>query len=142
MKNIEKFQEHISEYFGRQLAKFYSFDVWKKTVHLLLAMPKNPEAHKIYDRYGEAFKLTSVIVDVQASSDKWDPCLNLNYIWSVGHIYIPVNIMVVKGSVSYVQMVSMMDVLNHFGEEFDFVKEFGKVELIGVLKYQANDSTA
>jgi hypothetical protein len=140
MENIEKFQEHICEYFDKQLAKFYSFDVWKKTVHLLLAMPKNPEAHKIYDRYGEAFKLTSVIVDVQASSDKWDPCLNLNYIWTVLHTKIPIRIMVVKGSVSFVQVLSTMEVLNHFGETFDFVKEFGKVELIGVLKTQANST--
>lgn len=140
MENFVKLNAHICEYFDNQLVKFYSFNVWKKTVHLLLAVPKNPEAHKIYDRYGEAFKLVSVIVDVQASSDKWDPCLNLKYIWNVGNIGIPVNIMIVKGSVSYVQMVSMMDVLNHFGEEFDFVKEFGKVELIGVLKYQTNST--
>ena len=96
MENIAKLQDFVCEYFDKELAKFYSFSMWKDLVCLLREARQNPNAIKHFDRYGEAFRVRMVVADVLASEDKWAPCLNVVYGWKIGKSIVPVSLMTVS----------------------------------------------
>lgn len=126
MENIAKLQDYICDYLDKELAKFYSFDVWKDLLVKLRHDPKNVEANKVFDRYGDAFKVRRLMVDVKASSDDWVPTLSIEYVLKINQLSVGVRAIIVKDKVLYVQLLDMFTLVEKFGEEFDYVREFEK----------------
>lgn len=81
MEKIAKLQDYISEYFEKELSQFYSFSVWKDALVALRQAPKDAEAFKMFNRFGDTFKVRQMFVDVEASNDAWGPTLSIEYDW-------------------------------------------------------------
>jgi hypothetical protein len=130
VENIAKLQDYICEYFEKELSQFYSLSVWKDVLVALRQAPKNEAAFKVFDRFGDAFKVRQMFVDVQASNDAWAPTLSIEYDWKIKESKIGVRIIVVKDKVLYAQLLDMYSVVKIFDEEYDYVKEFEKTVVL------------
>lgn len=126
MENIVKLQSCIKEFISKELAEFYTFEVWKDTLILLRQSNNNAEAHTVFNRYGDAFQVRKLFVDVQASEDRWAPTVSIEYEWKTQQSTIGIRIIIVKAEVQYVQISDMLSASTKFGSEHDFVKEFDK----------------
>ena len=130
MENIAKLQDYICEYFDKELSEFYSFAVWKDILVALRQAPKNAAAYKVFDRYGDAFKVRQMFVDVRASNEDWTPTLSIEYDWKTKEGNVGVRMIVVKDKVLYAQLLDMFDVVDKLGEDFDYVREFEKTVVL------------
>lgn len=135
MNNIFDAQDAISDFFTQHLLADYSFDDWKN--YLVLTRTGNIEAvKKKWDVLGEEFSLVGIDVDIQASSDKWAPCLCLTYKWIVKNVEVLVRIILVKDEPISVNVMDMFSVLQAIGEKCNLAKEFKKnIALMYTLKH-------
>ena len=134
MDNIVKIQEQIKTYVDNKLQKHYTFELWKDT----LVKCRNDEvkqAVNLWNFFSERFFVVNLIPDVQASSNKWEPCLHIDFNWKIKDKAVQVRIILVNDKVLYVQFVDMLTLFQTFGESYDFAKEFdGKVVMLDKLK--------
>ena len=130
MENIAKLQDYVGDYLDKELDKFYSFDVWKDLLVMLRQAPKNAAAISIFERYGDAFKIRRMDVDVIATKEDWTPALSVEFDWKVKATTVGLRVMIVKNKVFYVQLLDMYNVVQNFGDDFDYVKEFEKTVVL------------
>ena len=130
MENIAKLQDYIGNYLESELAKFYSFDVWKDLLVMLRQAPRNTAAISVFDRYGDAFKVRQLYADITATQEDWTPALSVEFDWRLKGATIGFRVMIVKDKIFYVQLLDMYNVLQKFGDDFDYVKEFEKTVVL------------
>lgn len=130
MENIAKLQDYIGNYLESELAKFYSFDVWKDLLVMLRQAPRNTAAISVFDRYGDAFKVRQVYADITATKEDWTPALSVEFDWKVKATTVGLRVMIVKNKVFYVQLLDMYNVVQKFGDDFDYAKEFEKTVVL------------
>ena len=124
MDNIFELQLKIKSYISNKLNRHYDFNLWKGT----LVHCRNNQLDLAVKEWN-FFNAFSFIVDVEASEDKWAPTLRIDFRWNFGESAMQICAMVVKGEVLYVQVVNMMDIHDRFGDEYDFAKEFEKMQV-------------
>lgn len=130
MENIAKLQDYVSDYLDKDLGKFYSFNVWKDLLVMLRQAPKSAEAKSVFDRYGDVFKVRQVYADITATKEDWTPALSVEFDWKVKATTVGLRVMIVKDKVFYVQLLDMYNVVQKFGDNFDYVKEFEKTVVL------------
>jgi hypothetical protein len=138
MENLDKLQEKIKAYIEKKIAKYYSFELWKSTlVHI-----ENKQYMIIFNEwhffYGN-FAIVQLNHDVIASSDLWDPCLDMEFAWKLESDVIGIRATLVKGEVRSVMFVDMLSIFTKYGSDFDFEREFEKnIVLIDALTKESN----
>lgn len=132
MDNIFKAQDYIKDFFSKTILPTYSFNDWKES--LVLSRNKDKESlHKKWDIFGKSFVPFWIEPDIISAGD-WVPALMLIYRWNIGDKQIPVRFTIYENKIQYVEITDMFVVAEHFGEDFDFIKEFEKsVVLIKLL---------
>ena len=130
MENIAKLQDYVSDYLDKDLGKFYSFDMWKDLLVMLRQAPKSAAAKSVFDRYGDVFKVRQVYADITATKEDWTPALSVEFDWKVKATTVGLRVMIVKNKVFYVQLLDMYNVVQKFGDDFDYVKEFEKTVVL------------
>ena len=130
MENIAKLQDYVSDYLDKDLGKFYSFNVWKDLLVMLRQAPKSAEAKSVFDRYGDVLKVRQVYADITATKEDWTPALSVEFDWKVKATTVGLRVMIVKDKVFYVQLLDMYNVVQKFGDNFDYVKEFEKTVVL------------
>ena len=134
MDNIVKLQEHIQAYVDSKLEEHYTFDLWKHTL-VNCRNKQLKQAIDLWNFFDEKFFVTNLIPDVQASSNKWDACLHIDFNWKIKDKSVHVRTILVNEKVLYVQLVDMLGLFETFGETYDFASEFdAKVVFFGKLK--------
>ena len=126
MENIIKLQDYVKTFFEQELLDFYTFDIWKELLILLRQDQNSAEAHKIFERYGQALTVRRMFVDVRASDDQWAPTLSIELDWKTQGSIVGFRAIIVKNEVMYVQVLDMLGASQSFGSKHDFVKEFDK----------------
>jgi glycogen synthase len=132
MDNIYKAQDYIKDFVAKVILPTYKFKDWKES--LVLSRNKDQDAlHKKWDIFGKAFVPFWIEPDIISAGD-WVPALMLTYRWNVKDTQIPVRFTICNNEIQYVEITDMFAVAKHFGEDFDFIKEFEKsVVLIKLL---------
>ncbi len=132
MENIYKAQDYIKNYVSNTILPNYKFNDWKET--LVLKRNNDKEAlHKKWDIFTKKFFPFWIEPDIISSGD-WVPALMLTYKWTIKDAEIPVRFTICNNEIQYVEITDMFAVAKHFGNDFDFIKEFEKnVVLIKAL---------
>jgi len=134
MDNIVKLQEHIKAYVDRKLEENYSFDLWKDTL-VKCRTNQLSLAIDLWKFFEEKFFVINLIPDIQASSNKWEPCLHIDFNWIIKEKVVGIRTILVNNKVLYVQLVDILTLFETFGEKYDFSTEFdSKIVMFGKLK--------
>ena len=124
MDNIYKAQEYIKDYVSKTILPNYKFNDWKES--LVLKRNNDKEAlNKKWDIFGSKFVAIWVEPDIISAGD-WVPSIMLTYKWTIKGAEFPVRFTICKNEIQFVEITDMFAVSKHFGEDFDFVKEFEK----------------
>jgi hypothetical protein len=134
MENIEALQECVKSFIENKLEENYNFYFWKD----ILVDFRNKDIKKSIDKwsfFGGDFCVVNLIPDVRAIKDEWTPSLHVDFQWRLNRFIIPFRAILVKDKVLYTQLVDMFNVMQHFGDDFDFANQFQKnVVLLDILK--------
>lgn len=124
MDNIFKAQNYIKDFVSNAILPNYKFNDWKES--LVLKRNNNQDAlKKKWDIFNKSFVPIWVEPDIIANGD-WVPALMLTYKWTIKDAEIPVRFTICNKQIQYVEIVDMFAVAEHFGDHFDFIKEFEK----------------
>jgi hypothetical protein len=123
MNKIYELQEIVTQYISEKLSKNYNFDLWKET----LVLEQNNQQENMLKKWSFFYKTfypQYITVGVQASEDKWCPCIMAEFQWNLETAAIKFRIILIKNEVLSVQVIDMFDVSKIFGDNFDFKNKF------------------
>ncbi len=134
MKHIPILQDRIKLFLESKLAKNYTFEVWKDIVAACRNQNQREAIGKM-NFLGDYLKVVDLIPEIRAVPEEWTPSLRVDLHWKFNDYTIPIRVTLVKDEVLFAQIVDMLNVLKHFGEDFDFAHHFQQnVELLDALK--------
>ena len=133
MNNIYELQEIVKQYMSEKLAQNYNFEFWKETL-VLERNNQNENLLKKWSFFYKTFYPNNITPDIQASEDKWCPCIMAEYVWDLEDASITFRIILIKNEVFSVQVLDMMNTSKIFSDNFDFKNKFnGEVILMDTL---------
>lgn len=134
MDNIYKAQDYIKNFVSKIILPTYKFNDWKES--LVLSRNKDKDAlNKKWDIFGNAFVPFWIEPDIISAGD-WVPALMLTYRWTIKDTQVGVRFTIVNCEIQYVEITDMFAVAEHFGKDFDFIKEFEKSVVL--IKHLSN----